>query len=103
MLTTDLDFRVKKSGKVIQIGISVKELGPFIVIIDKEPEAFFNFVLGIEHKEDVKYDKWVLVTARAVNMNKEFDLKFPFSEIAFRADDIMCCQNLGDLEYTENK
>lgn len=87
MLHTDLDFRVKESKKVIQVGINVKDLGNFVAFIEDGEDAFTQFVLGVENGGN----RFVLLTARLI---VDGTFSSTMSDMCVRADDITFIQKL---------
>ena len=87
MLHTDLDFRVKESKKVIQVGLNIKDLGNFVAFIEDEEDAFTQFVLGVENGGN----RFVLLTARII---VEGQISITMSDMCVRANDITFIQKL---------
>lgn len=91
MLITDLDYRIKnKDCKIIQLGVTVKDLGSFVVNIEQEDDdSFTEFVLNIEQNCKANIDKFVLLSGKPVT-----DPNDKIYELCIRAKDIIFIEKL---------
>lgn len=90
MLSTDLDYRVKvMNAHTIQIGITVKELGSFLVqILNDSEDAFLEFVLNIE--KSTKDNRYVILSGRPIG-----EKSFNMLELCVRTRDILFMEKIS--------